>query len=405
MAFISITSRYIIRQVSGPLFAAMAIGLLVLLAERMVRLLDVTLGKKNSFAIVFEMLAYLVPHYLGLAVPAALFLGLLFGFNRLSKSSELDAFLAAGIGLHQLTRPVLALALALMFAAIAIFGWAQPYTRYAYRSVEYTVKNVDVFYLAEEGVFMQAGSRTFILDKLERSSNEFERIFLFEDRGADGSETVTAERGALIEVPGETRPVLHLENGHRLTVDGWPGAGTSAAQPTSVVGDFSSAETPLGKETSRLFRPRGNDQRELTLPELAMRLDSPPPDATRDEMVAELHKRLVNIFSLPVLPFLAIPFALGRRRGMRAYRFGAALIILVAYHEILEQGTLLVRVGQLSPYIALWLPYAVLTVFSGWRYYRACFTVRQEWLEPLADRVNETIRGLFRRVVRTAEPL
>lgn len=130
-----IGSRYILRQISTPLIGAMAIGLLVLLAERLVRLLDFTLGKKNSFAIVFEMLAYLVPHYLGLAVPAALFLGLLFGFNKLSRNSELDAFLAAGIGLHQLVRPVLVLAGILMLASLVIFGWAQPHARYAYRAI------------------------------------------------------------------------------------------------------------------------------------------------------------------------------------------------------------------------------------------------------------------------------
>ena len=105
-----ITTRYILRQILRPLVGAMAIGLMVLLAERMVRLLDITLGKKNSFSLVFEMLAYLVPHYLGLAIPAAFFLGLLFGFNKLSKDSELDAFLASGIGLHQVTRPVVILA-------------------------------------------------------------------------------------------------------------------------------------------------------------------------------------------------------------------------------------------------------------------------------------------------------
>ena len=63
---LTIVDRYVLRQVAKPLATAMAIGLLVLLAERMVRLLDTTLGKKNSFAVVFELLAYLVPHYLGL---------------------------------------------------------------------------------------------------------------------------------------------------------------------------------------------------------------------------------------------------------------------------------------------------------------------------------------------------
>ena len=98
----TIVDRYILRQISKPLITAIIIGMLVLLAERMVRLLDVTLGKRNSFGMVFELLTYLLPHYLGMAVPVALFLGLMFGFNKLSRDSEIDAFLAAGVGLQRL---------------------------------------------------------------------------------------------------------------------------------------------------------------------------------------------------------------------------------------------------------------------------------------------------------------
>ena len=82
---LTIIDRYVLRQVAKPLATAMAIGLLMLLAERLVRLLDTTLGKKNSFGVVFELLAYLVPHYLGTAIPAALFLGLLFGFENFQR--------------------------------------------------------------------------------------------------------------------------------------------------------------------------------------------------------------------------------------------------------------------------------------------------------------------------------
>ena len=63
---LTIIDRYVLKQVAKPLVAAMTIGLLMLLAERLVRLLDTTLGKKNSFSVVFELLAYLVPHYLGI---------------------------------------------------------------------------------------------------------------------------------------------------------------------------------------------------------------------------------------------------------------------------------------------------------------------------------------------------
>src|SRR5262245_34138269 len=192
-----IADRYVLRQIMAPLATALGIGLVMLLADRMVRLLDTTLGKKSSFAVVFEMLAYLLPHYLGLAIPAALFLGLLFGFSRMSRASELDAFFASGIGLHRLARPVALLSLLLMAASFVIVGWLQPHGRYAYRSVVFDVKNVDVFYLAEEGIFMQAGTRTFILDHLDRTNNRFDHIFLFDDRRSEGvgAETVTAARG------------------------------------------------------------------------------------------------------------------------------------------------------------------------------------------------------------------
>jgi lipopolysaccharide export system permease protein len=394
MIRLPVVDRYVLRQVATPLLSAMAIGLLVLMADRMVRLLEVTLGKKNSFAVVFELLGYLVPHYLGLALPAAMFLGLLFGFNKMSKDSEIDAFLAAGIGLHRLVRPVVALAIVLAVVAFGIFGWMQPHGRYAYRAVMFNVKNVEVFYLAEEGAFMQAGRRTFILDELSRGTNSFERIFLFEDAGASGAETVTAARGQLIQVPSDPRPVLRLEDGHRLRIGSWPGFGTEAEPPRGTVATFATTDTPLGRISTRLYRPRGDDQRELTLPELSMALFDPPDTITMPELRSEFHKRLVNIASILVLPFLALPFAMGRRRGQRAYRFGIALVILIGYHEIIEQGAVITKLGAASPWLTMWTPFALLTTFALWRFRAVCFLVNPDRMEWLVDRMAGLMASL-----------
>lgn len=404
MPMLPVVDRYILRQVAAPLATAMAIGLLVLLAERMVRLLDVTLGKKNSFGVVFELLAYLVPHYLGLAVPAAMFLGLLFGFNKMSKDSELDAFMAAGVGLHRLARPVGALAVMLALASLLIFGWLQPHTRYAYRSVLFTVKNVEVFYLAEEGVFMQGGTRTFILDKLARRENAFERIFLFDDKKKDGLETVTAARGALVESPSDPRPILRLHEGHRLEIKSWPTFGNDSKPPDGLVGTFETVDTPLGRISDKAFRPRGEDQRELTLPELFAALYNPPEKMSPTAIRAEFHKRLVSVSTILILPLLALPFAIGRRRGQRAYRFGIALIILVAYHEVIEQGVVTSRARGTSPYLTMWLPFALLTAFAAWRFFEAAFRVTRDRFEPWVDRFSDLVSGAFRAVFQRRKP-
>lgn len=405
-----ILDRYVLYEVSRPLAVALGIGLLVLLSERMVRILDKTLGKKNSLSIVFELLGYLVPHYLGLAIPAALFLGLLFGFNRLSRNSEIDAALASGVSLHRLARPIIWLSLLLTLLSVYIFGWLQPYTRYAYRALLYTVSNVEVFYLAEEGVFMQTGTRTFILDKLERGTNSFQRIFLFDYRGKGGAETITAKRGYLIPQENDIRPLLVLIDGHRLILKSWPDFSASASPPQYSSSFFAKAEAPIGRHDTLEFRPRGEDERELTFPELIRNYNTPLPYATVLEIHTEFHKRLVSILTIPVLPFLALPFAIGHRRRQRAYRFAVAFIILVAFYELVQQGSVASRVGRAPIWLTIWTPYALLVFFAAIRYYNTCFTLRKDRFEVVYDRladIGSYMRALlgrtFGRLVKHGE--
>jgi lipopolysaccharide export system permease protein len=401
---LTVIDKYVLRQITKPLLAVLGIVLLLLLSERLVRLLDQTLGKKNSFGVVFELLAYLVPHYLGTAIPAALFLGLLFGFNSLSKNHEIDGMNAAGIGLHRLLRPALILAAVFSLASLAMFGWIQPQTRYAFRSVMFDIVNVDAFYLAEEGVFMQSGGRTFILDKLNRADNSFERIFVFDYNGPGGSETLTSSSGKLITVPGQNRPILRLNDGHRLLVERWPTMKVEGSAVPASVAEFEQTDTPLGKISKDLFRPRGDDEREMTLPEIYQRMDTPPENTTASAMRAEFHRRIINVISMFILPFLAIPFAIGRSRSPRAYRMAIAFTLLLAFHEVIEQGALAAKLGTFSPWVSLWLPMALLSGFAMWRFWHASYRIAGDGLDtfflPISDAVSRLANRLRNRLTR-----
>jgi lipopolysaccharide export system permease protein len=389
----------VIRQVSIPLLTALGAGMAVLCAERIVKVLDITLGNRNSFGVVIELLAYWMPHYIGLAAPVALYLGLLFGFNKMSKDSELDAFLAAGISLGRLTRPVAIIAVVLAANAALMFGWVQPYSLYAYRATVYALSHVDVFFLAEEGVFMQTGSRTFMLDKLTRRDNSFQRIFLFDDRNEKGTETITAEAGQLVDDPERRRPILRLETGHRLEIKK-PASTTSVeAVDPPIVGYFKTADVALGEIQDAIFRERGQNERELTLSELSRELHKPDLKPGRQQSLeSQFHLRLALVALVLILPFLALPYAIGQRRGNRAYRFAVALVLLVAFHEILQQGALIARVSGTSVWLAIWLPFALFSAFALWRYYVACYTLPRPWLDPLLEEIADAVRTAWRRI-------
>lgn len=369
----------------------------MLLAGRMLGFLDVTLGKKNSFTAVFKMLTYLTPNYLGLAVPAALYLGILFGFSRMSKTHEVEAMLASGIGLNRLFQPVLWLSLLLMICNLVAIGWMQPFGRYAYRSVIYSLTNVEVFDLAKEGIFMKTGKRTFIVDHLNQTENKFDHLFIFEDSGKlEGSETITANNGRMMNAEGQGEPVLRMGTSKRLRLDKYPDFKASQLPQNAITADIASADFPLGQVAASVFRPRGKDERELTLLELFKRQADPPQGSSLILMQAEFHNRILKIIAIPMLAILALPFALSRGRNPDAYRFGIAVLLLVAFNVVIEQGTIATSLSGVSPWLSMWGPFMLYLGFALWRYWMACFKLSSEATNPISEFVAR-IADRFRR--------
>lgn len=373
---LKIIDRYIMRLVLAPMVATLVISLTLLLAERMLGFLDLTLGKKNSFTAVFKMLAYLAPNYLGLAVPIAIYLGVLFGFNRLSKSREIDALQASGANLPRLFRPVMMLVFVLMLGNLVAVGWLQPYGRYSYRSVVYTLTNIDAFELAQEGIFMKSGGRTFIVDQLDQSNNSFRKLFVFEDKKENGSETLTASTGNLISATENTGPVLRMQTSNRLRLEQTPNLNSSAAISLPLLVQSGSVDLPLDSVVGGAFRPRGADERELNMWELMSRQDSPPTNTERGRMISELHNRVMKILAIPLLAVMALPFALVRARRADAYRIGLAVLVLVAMIAIIEQTSVAASISGLSPWLIMWPPFIAISVIALWRFWGVSYCVR-----------------------------
>ena len=137
----SLIDRYLLRLAFWPMVGATGVTLIALLLERTLRLLDMLAASSDRFGFVAQLAVNLVPHYVGLTLPAAFFLALVVVVNRMNQSSEVDALLAAGVSLTRLAAPYLCLAAALTAVSLLVFGFLQPYSRYAYRAVLHTAQN------------------------------------------------------------------------------------------------------------------------------------------------------------------------------------------------------------------------------------------------------------------------
>ncbi len=385
--------RYLLRQILPTIAVILFIAAIILLMERLMRLLDIAVGNGVSTLVVFQMLFYLIPYYIGLALPMALFLGVLLAFRKLSAQSELDAIHSCGIGFSRLIRSALILAFAMTGINLLLSGYIQPHTRYLLNVVMFNVTSGVIEQGIGEGFFMSLpNGYTLRVEQSRGAGRELYGVFAHKQE-ADGQViTLTAKRGELMTGARNGTIALRLYEGSRSE---W----NPQTQAVSTL-QFESQDWPLNLADLIRFRGRGGDERELTLFELlrGYRLNllagrdgtvtdpNPPPDMPPEQAIApsaiaaEFHFRLVFSLSMLLLPILAAPLGIMTSRASRSFGLVFGLLVLVSYHKILEfSGAYAASTGAPAGPI-LWTAFGVFTLCTVYLFYR---TERQAGAPPV----------------------
>lgn len=347
--------RYLLAETWRRLGITLVVLLVSLVLERILRLFDIVSLHGGPVTMVWEMAMYLIPHYLGLALPAGFFLSMFLQVTRLGDDNEIDALLGCGLSPARFSMPFLVSALLLVAVSIGLFGYAQPYSRYAYRAVYYLATNIPWGARVPEAAFTSVGKNAVVTaDRVTDGGTRFERVFVHQWRD-DVEIVTTAARGELDFDTFHSFFGLRLHDGVQAII-GTDGR-VSFNHFDALDMDRSFAAT-LPE-----FRPRGDDAREYSLGELAAAAASPVPPLPREEIAAELHGRLVRAASLIFLPFLAIPMALASKRRRRGVGIVFGSVVLLLFHYILQTMEGLADAGRL-PALSLWAAAGVFAAFS-----------------------------------------
>lgn len=347
-------SRYILRRVFWPFVFGLAVVLLALSLERLLRIVQTITDQGAPISDALWILSYLVPHYLGLAVPAALFLAVLLAMRQLYTSSELAAILSAGIPVRRLLRPILGFSLVLTAFMLVNVGYLQPHARYAYRATMHEITEATLAFRLQPGVFHRVNDRlTVRADEVSRGGRIMERFFAeIESRG--GARTIiTAREARVVSEPADGALVIRMHDGTVIREG-------LAETAQSVRFDEYAWQPPM--DGSAPYGPRGHGEREFTLDELVRGGAADLPDGTTPaEVRAEMHARLVGVASLPVLAVLAVPLALfGGGRTGRAYGLILGIALLVLYEKVVGFAEAFASDGAVPAWLALWSPFVCL---------------------------------------------
>lgn len=360
---LSATDRYIARLIAVPLIGTLVVAAMLLLLDKMLRLFDFVAAEGGPVSVVWRMLANMIPEYLSLGIPIGLMLGILLAFRKLALSSELDVFRAVGLSYGRLLRVPYMYAIGLALVNLAIVGFIQPYSRYAYEGLRFELRSGALGASIKVGEFTNLGKRmTLRIEESRNNGRDLHGIFV-RAMGRDGQTlAVTAAQGTFLATDDPDTIIFRLQNGV-LVHD-------SPTYKSPRILSFSNHDLPIDLPQIENFRDRGTRDRELTLPELVqVGRSETTSQELRNEVRSNFHFRMVEVAMMLLLPLAALAFAIPPKRSTSALGVFLSVIFIVTYHKINEYGEDIGTLGRIDPFFALWVPFVFVAGLILWMYH------------------------------------
>ncbi len=389
---------YLAKTIAVPLVGSLILAAMLLVLDKMLRLFDFVVNAGGPVSVVWRMLANLLPEYFSLGIPIGLMLGILLAFRKLALSSELDALRGMGIGYGRLLRVPYIFAVTLMLLNLGIVGWLEPRTRYQYEELRFDLRSGALGAAIKVGEFNNLGKRlTLRIDKSSDEGMQLSGIFIAMDDKSGTAVSATAERGRFLATDDPETIIFRLERGRLIQ--------QSPKFPTPRTLAFTSYDLPINLPAGDRFRQRGNEQEELTLPEVAAQAFGSGDQKTKRSAWANMNFRLVEVVMMLMLPLLAVALAVPPKRSNSSLGIFLGIVMVVTYHKINQYAAQMGAQGQLDPILALWLPFLAFVVLIGWMYHVLAHRPGGQpigALERGAARVGKSIRKLLPRRTRIA---
>lgn len=350
-----IISRALYREAALATGAIVVVLLIVLVFFGLTAILGKAARGDYAEHVVFSLLGWQTLKRLDLLLPLGFYLGVLLTLSRWYRDNEVTVLAACGVGLPQLLRPVLTLAL-LMAAATAVAAFhLSPLAERRLELAKVESSQRPEFAGIAPGTFSEsAGGGRILYAEAADADGVLRHVFV--SNFADRARVVLAQRG---------RPYTDPQTGERFVVlhDGWAYDG-APGQPDYRVMSFA-------RYTVRLETRALNVRDTLQGTPSSVLLGQTGRAAT-----AEWQWRL----SKPLLPLVLAMYALAlaytdARRGRFSNLFGAILVYFL-YSNLLGLGVTLLKKGQVPLWLGLWWVHLLFAAVA------AALLARRVWQRP-----------------------
>ena len=300
-------TRYILLQLVGPFFfVTLALTGVVWLTQSL-RFLDLIINKGLSAGGFLYLTLLMLPGFLTIILPIALFCAILYVYHRLNNDSELVVMRAAGLSQRRLALPAVMLSILVAATTYTMTLYLMPLGLRTFKDLQFVVRHNYASVLIQEGTFNTLVDGVTVYVRERRSSGELLGILVHDSRDSQRPVTMMAERGALTLT--EDGPRFVMINGNRQEVESDRGQLSLLyfEQYALDLGVFAQSPATRWREASERY-----------VHELFDPGDTADDIRSADEFLAEAHRRIALPLYALALGLIAVTAVLAgafNRRG------------------------------------------------------------------------------------------
>lgn len=208
---------YIIKQImTGFLLVALSLMSMLWLTQSL-KFVEMVTNKGLPVYLFVELTSLLMPRIFSVLSPIALFVAVMFVYNRLITDSELVVMKAVGISSIVIARAAIVMGIGLAIFNVFVLNYGVPVAENRFRDLEYEVKNSFTKMMLREGVFTSfKNSTTIFIDKFIDDATV--KGIIVSDQKTPGEKVVTVAESGRIEYT-DVGPKILLKNGTRQVMN------------------------------------------------------------------------------------------------------------------------------------------------------------------------------------------
>ncbi|RKZ93564.1 MAG: LPS export ABC transporter permease LptF [Gammaproteobacteria bacterium] len=358
---------YVIKEVLRTFISVFVVLFLIILSTQFLKALSSVVEGKIALDFLFSLIFFKNIESLTLIIPLTLFLSVVLALSRLYKDSEMIALSACGIGPESLLRSILIVIFSFVFLeagfSMVLGPWASGKMQYA----QEVFKAQADLELITPGQFNVAdgGKRVLFTEDMPEPT-KLKNVFLHVDN--DDSSSVMASDNASI--------VIDQQQGARYIVfqDGNRYDGIAGSLEYRFINFKDYGVLMGGKELVNFTRDRDS------IPSLELFNSD---TLTRK---AELQWRISQVLMMILLAMLAVPLSKSAPRQGRYGKMALAILLYIAYTNLLMVAMNWIRKGVVSPAIGMWWVHALFLLL-----FIILFARQMGWLSGLKRKSHNVL--------------